>query len=182
MRTADVALHDLDSGKWNRQGARHVQNEGAGETAAGVGYAFAKATSCSKYINRGVVLSLLQRVRVMGIRGSGPSRVLAHAQQPRFPSQGSTGRIQSRSAASVVQVRCLAYKSDKTRAGCTITRFRLADARETGGASMGAFEALANLLHTRELVVDDQGHVVRMESVLNNRRGRSDEVECRKKW
>ena len=78
MRTTDVALHDLDRGKGNRQGARHVEQEGAGQIATDVGYAFARATRSSKYGSRricdvawtrGVLLSLVQSVRVVGIRG-----------------------------------------------------------------------------------------------------------------
>ena len=39
----------------------------------------------------------------------------------------------------------LASKSDQKRAGCTITRTRLVNDRETGCASMGAFETLLKL-------------------------------------
>ena len=78
MRTTDVALHDLGSGKGIRQGARRVEQEGAGQIAADVGYALARATRSRKYgrrricdvaWTRGVLLSLVQSVRVMGIRG-----------------------------------------------------------------------------------------------------------------
>ena len=52
MRTTDVALHDLGSGKGNRQGAQHVEQEGAGQIAADVGYPFARATRSRKYGRR----------------------------------------------------------------------------------------------------------------------------------
>ena len=43
-------------------------------------------------------------------------------------------------------VKFLASKCGETRAGCTITRTRLVQEKETGEASMGAFEALLELL------------------------------------
>ena len=45
-----------------------------------------------------------------------------------------------------MQVRFLASEGDRKRAGCTITRTRVADGVEVGGASAGAFEARLELL------------------------------------
>ena len=46
-----------------------------------------------------------------------------------------------------MQIRFVASKCDQKRAGCTITRTRLSNEREMGGASMGAFEVLLALLN-----------------------------------
>ena len=63
-----------------------------------------------------------------------------------FLREGIQLAFENRSAASAVQVHFLALKSEQKRAGCTISRTRLANAKETGGASMGAFGALVELL------------------------------------
>ena len=49
-------------------------------------------------------------------------------------------------ATAAVQVKFLASKCDQKRAGCTITRTRLVKETESGGAPMGAFETLLELL------------------------------------
>ena len=60
--------------------------------------------------------------------------------------------FENRAIATAVQVKLLASKCDKKRAGCTITRTRLAQKKETGGASMGAFESLLELLDVYRLL------------------------------
>ena len=60
--------------------------------------------------------------------------------------------FEKRSIATAVQVTFLASKCDQKRAGCTITRTRLEKEKETGGASMGAFEALLELLNVYPLL------------------------------
>ena len=55
--------------------------------------------------------------------------------------------FENRSTATVVHVKFLVSKCDQKRAGCTITRTRLEKKTEKGGASMGAFEALLELLN-----------------------------------
>ena len=55
--------------------------------------------------------------------------------------------FEDRSTATAVQVKFWASKCDQKRAGCTITRTRLEKKTEKRGASMGAFEALLELLN-----------------------------------
>ena len=49
----------------------------------------------------------------------------------------------------------------KTRAGCTITRTHLVQEKETGAASMGAFEALLELLDVYPLQPADAPLTIR---------------------
>ena len=54
--------------------------------------------------------------------------------------------FEDRSTATAPQVKFLASKCDQKRGGCTITRTRFEKETEAGGAPMGAFEALVELL------------------------------------
>ena len=54
--------------------------------------------------------------------------------------------FEDRASADAVQVRFVASKTDQKRAGCTITRTRLASAGEAGAGAVGAFGALLQLL------------------------------------
>ena len=54
--------------------------------------------------------------------------------------------FEDRSTATAPQVKFLASKCDQKRVGCTITRTRFEKETEAGGAPMGAFEALVELL------------------------------------
>ena len=59
--------------------------------------------------------------------------------------EGVQVAFENRAIATAVQVKFLASKCDQKRAGCTITRMRLAQEKETGEASIEAFEALLEL-------------------------------------
>ena len=63
---------------------------------------------------------------------------------PTFSREGVQVEFGNRSTATAVQVRFVASKCDKKRAGHTITRTRLSNDREMGGVLMGAFEVLLN--------------------------------------
>ena len=63
-----------------------------------------------------------------------------------FLHEGMQIAFENRSAAAALQVRRLASKSGQYRAGRTIAQTRLVNVREMGGASMGAFKALVELL------------------------------------
>ena len=92
---------------------------------------------------RGVLRSLLQSVRVGGIRDH-PEFCLT-LNSLTILHEGIQIAFENRSAASVLQVHRLASRSGQKRAGRTITQLRLVNVREMGGASMGAFEAVAKL-------------------------------------
>lgn len=55
-------------------------------------------------------------------------------------------RIEDRARADTVKIRFVASKTDQLREGCTITRTRAREGEGTGGAPVGAFEALVELL------------------------------------
>ena len=81
-----------------------------------------------------------------------------------------------------MQVRFVASKSDQKRAGCTITRTRVADGAEAGGSSAGAFEALLDLLRINpqlpgEAPFNHEAHPAGMESGQTNASGRGLEAE-----
>ena len=61
---------------------------------------------------------------------------------------GAQAAFENRSTATAVQVKFLVSKSDQGREGCTITRTRLEKKTEKAVASIGAFEALLELLNT----------------------------------
>ena len=61
-----------------------------------------------------------------------------------FLPEGMQLAFENRWSASAVQMHFFASESDQKRAGRTISRNRLVNVRETGGASMRAFEALVN--------------------------------------
>ena len=89
-----------------------------------------------------------------------------------FCHEGIQVAFENRSAASTVQVSCLASTSGQKRAGCTITRTRLKNELETGRgrAPNGAFEVLLELLSVHPQLpgggaIDDEEHVGRMKSV-----------------
>ena len=63
-----------------------------------------------------------------------------------FIHEGVQVAFESRAIATAVRVNVLASNCGPKRAGCTITRTRLAQEKETGGPSMGAFEAMSGLL------------------------------------
>ena len=54
--------------------------------------------------------------------------------------------FENRSIANSVQVRFVASKTGQKRTGCTVTRTRVSNAGEPGGGTVGAFEALLDLL------------------------------------
>ena len=63
-----------------------------------------------------------------------------------FSRQGVQVKFGNRSTATTVQIRFVASKCKKKRAGCTVTRTRLSIEREMGGVLMGTFEVLLELL------------------------------------
>ena len=63
-----------------------------------------------------------------------------------FSRDGVQVEFGNRSTATAVQVRFVAWKSDKKTEGCTITRTLLSIEREMGGVLMGTFEVLLELL------------------------------------
>ena len=89
---------------------------------------------------------LVPCVRVVGIRERTSSpRVLPDAKLSFFHG-GVQVAFEDRSTATAPQVKFLASKCDQKRVGCTITRTRFEKETEAGGAPMGAFEALVELL------------------------------------
>ena len=85
----------------------------------------------------------------MGIRGwqSSPRECL------KFSCGGLQVEFGNRSTATPVQVRFVASKCDKKRAGCTIIRTRLSNDREMGGLPMEAFEVQQKLLDVHPQVL-----------------------------
>ena len=96
---------------------------------------------------RVVLFSLVQSVRVVGIRGTVRStpQVLFNAEQPHFLSRRSIHRIREQIGRLGIAGTSLGVESGQERSGRTITQIRLVSVREMGGASMGAFEALVEL-------------------------------------
>ena len=80
----------------------------------------------------------------------------------------SRGRVQvelgNRSTATAVQVRFVASKCNQNRAGCTITRTRLSNERETEVMSMGAVEVLLQLLDVHPQLTGGAPLTVRVTS------------------
>ena len=72
--------------------------------------------------------------------------------------------FENKSIVDSVQVRCVASKTDQKRAGCTITRTRVADVGEPGRGAVGAFEALLDLLAVRPHLPGTSPLTVRLTS------------------
>ena len=103
-RTTNVASHVLGSGKGNRQGARHVEQEDARIrlpltwAMLSHGRRVVASRADGEYLFcLGLALAcflLCRAARVVGIRGRpGPPRLLSNAEQPHFPSRRNTNCI-----------------------------------------------------------------------------------------
>ena len=158
MRSNNVASHVLGCGKVHRHTGRTAcrKRRCTDKIAADVAYAFARATRSSNQgrqrifvvaCTRGVLLPLVQSVRVVGIRRrAGPPRLLSNAEQPHFPSRRNTNRIRE-------QIGRLGIAGTSFGAGEWLKESRAhhhaylaRNVREMGGTSMGAFETLVDLL------------------------------------
>jgi len=82
-----------------------------------------------------------------------------------FFHKGVQVAFENRAIATAVQVKFLASKCDQKRAGCTITRTRLVNEKRSGGAQMGAFETLLELLDVYPLLPAEAPLTVRSTPV-----------------
>ena len=73
--------------------------------------------------------------------------------------------FEDRSTASAIQVKILVSNCVQKRAGCTVTRTRLQKETEAGGASIGAFEALLDLLNVYPQIPGGASLTVRSTSL-----------------
>ena len=73
--------------------------------------------------------------------------------------------FEDRSTATAIQVKILVSNCVQKRAGCTVTRTRLQKETEAGGASIGAFEALLDLLNVYPQIPGGASLTVRSTSL-----------------
>ena len=171
-------MHGFGSGKGNRQGACYVEKKSAGQTAADVGYVFAMATRGSRYARRmrrhGLAMSYFLLCRASELWAYANGQVHLEFCLTRncfvFCHEGIQVAFENRSAASTVQVSCLASTSGQKRAGCTITRTRLKNRVGDGARADRSFRSLVGTARrapsaTRGGAIEDEEHVGRMESV-----------------
>ena len=126
---------------------------GAASARASGSFEHGRGRVCHAVRTGSLILSLVLSVRVVGVRKrTTPPRVLVDANCFIFFHGGVQVAFDNKSTATAVQVKFLASKCDQKRAGCTIKRTRLEKKTEKGGALMGAFEALLELLKVYPLL------------------------------
>ena len=182
MQGADFphALHDCRCREGDQSCAWFVAEKRKGQVAFDLGHFGTREASSHKHGRRRkwyvvgarvVVFSDMSSARVMGVRErNGSCRVLSDLKLSHFLRGGVQVALESRSIADSVQVRFVVSKTGQKRAGCTITRTRVASVGELREGSAESLRGVAGPTRSapasaREITLDGQAYVAWLEKI-----------------